>query len=190
MAPFGVVLDASVVFPAAIRDTLLRAAADGLYHLYWSDEILEEVRRNLVNSGRVAEGQGQRLIMAMKQAFPEALVMGYEHRIDEMTNDPKDRHVLAVAVVTQARIIVTDNLRDFPQGALAPFRIEAQSADVFLTHLFERAPARIVQIILNQTNALRFPPKTYREVLQSIAKQAPVFAACVLQRLEANKSEA
>ncbi len=56
-----------------------------------------------------------------------------------MTNDPKDRHVLAAAVMSQSQIIVTDNLRDFPGEALAPFNLESYSADQFLTLLFDSA---------------------------------------------------
>jgi hypothetical protein len=48
VSPFEVVLDACVLFPASIRDTLLRAADAGLYRVYWSELILEEVRRNLI----------------------------------------------------------------------------------------------------------------------------------------------
>src|SRR5919202_4811570 len=125
MATLRAVLDASVLFPAAVRDTLLRAAASGLYQLYWSDEILDEVRRNLVASGRATPEQAQRLGDVMQGAFPEASVPGYEVLIDHMANDPKDRHVLAAAVVSQAQIIVTDNLRHFPHEALAPFNVEA-----------------------------------------------------------------
>ena len=33
MSSFGVVLDANVLFPASLRDTLLRAADAGLYRL-------------------------------------------------------------------------------------------------------------------------------------------------------------
>jgi hypothetical protein len=58
------VLDASVLFPAAVRDTLLRAAGAGLYQLYWSSDILEEVRRNLVKHNglsRSCSGHFQRL---------------------------------------------------------------------------------------------------------------------------------
>src|SRR2546430_15473188 len=40
-APFKVVLDANVLYPFSLRDTLLRAASEGLFQLYWSDQILE-----------------------------------------------------------------------------------------------------------------------------------------------------
>lgn len=40
------VLDACVIFRAGLRDTLLRAASAGLYEVYWSDIILQEVSRN------------------------------------------------------------------------------------------------------------------------------------------------
>ena len=33
----GVVLDACVLFPASVRDTVLRLAESGLYHLHWTD---------------------------------------------------------------------------------------------------------------------------------------------------------
>jgi hypothetical protein len=36
-APFKVVLDANVLYPFSLRDTLLRAASEGLFQLYWSD---------------------------------------------------------------------------------------------------------------------------------------------------------
>jgi hypothetical protein len=40
-APFIVLLDANVLFPFSLRDTLLRAAAAGFYQLRWSSQILE-----------------------------------------------------------------------------------------------------------------------------------------------------
>jgi predicted nucleic acid-binding protein len=47
-----VVLDACVIFSAVLRDTLLRAAEAELYEVLWSEAILEEVRRNLIESGK------------------------------------------------------------------------------------------------------------------------------------------
>ena len=61
LAPFKVVLDANVLFPFSLRDTLLRAAAEGFFQLYWSDEILDETTRNLVGTGTITSEQANRL---------------------------------------------------------------------------------------------------------------------------------
>ncbi len=94
IAPFKVVLDANVLYPFSLRDTLLRAASAALFQIYWSEEILEETRRNLVKSVGVTEQQANRLISTMKEAFPEACVTGYEELVAAMRNDEKDpRHM-------------------------------------------------------------------------------------------------
>jgi predicted nucleic acid-binding protein len=112
-APFRVVLDANVLFPFSLRDTLLRAAAAGYYQVCWSEEILEEARRNLVGRGTITEEQAHRLLYVMRRAFPEAMVSGHEPLTEAMPNDPKDRHVAAAAVRAAAQVIVTFNLKDF-----------------------------------------------------------------------------
>ena len=48
MSSFSVVMDANVLVPAALCDFLLRAATD-MYRLIWTEDILEEVRRTLIN---------------------------------------------------------------------------------------------------------------------------------------------
>lgn len=184
MAQFAAVLDACVLFPMTLRDTLLRAADASLYRPYWTDDILEEVRRNLVEERHVTAEQAERLIAQMKRYFPESLVTHHTVLIPTMTNHPKDRHVLATAVVAGARIIVTDNLRDFPRAALDPLGIEAQSADAFLTDLFALDGERMARIVEEQALDRHRPPKTALEVLAILAKHAPTFAALVRPRLQ------
>ena len=75
-APFRVVVDANVLYPFTLRDTLLRAAALGMFQVYWSQEILDETTRNLVAHGRMNQAQAEHLTSAMSRAFPEALVEG------------------------------------------------------------------------------------------------------------------
>jgi PIN domain len=45
---YAAVLDANVLYPASLRDTLLRLAAAGFYDLLWSERIQDEAERNLV----------------------------------------------------------------------------------------------------------------------------------------------
>ena len=125
-----------------------------------------------------------RLIDVMSKQFPEAFITQYKALIELMSNHPKDRHVLAAAVACKAQVIVTQNLRDFPQEALAPFEIEAQSADEFLTHLFYIAPEHMVNIIKEQAADLRNPPKSVTELLEILAKYVPAFAKLIRKELD------
>lgn len=170
-----VVLDACILFRAPLRDTLLRAAETRLYQVYWSEMILEEVRRNLVATGKSNHQQAQRLFNAMRAAFPDATVQEFESLITDMTNDEKDRHVLAAAVKAKAKVIVTSNLTDFPDRTLAPWKIKARSPDQFLIYLFNQNPEVMTQIIIEQAAQMRRPPTTVIDVLNTLAVDAPSF---------------
>ncbi len=70
---YRVVLDTCVVYPAHLRDTLLRLAERGLYRPLWSPDILDELRRNLIARG-IPVDPVDRLIHEMTTAFPDANV--------------------------------------------------------------------------------------------------------------------
>lgn len=178
-APFRVVLDANVLYPFTLRDTLLRAAALGMFQAYWSQDILDETTRNLVADGRMNEEQALRLTGAMASAFPEALVDGYELLVPAMPNNEKDRHVAAAAVKAGAQVIVTNNLKDF---AILPGGIEAQSPDDFLLDLFDLAPDEMVELLLLQAAALDRPPLTFEQLLGGLETAVPTFVAAVRGR--------
>jgi len=111
----------------------------------------------------------------LKTFFEEAWVEGYEPLIPAMTNDPKDRHILAAAVRTGAQTIVTFNLKDFPDAALAPWNVEAQSPDDFLVHQYHLNPETVVQK-LNEQAARR---GGVNRLLEIHAKTAPEFVGLI-----------
>ena len=118
-ADYRVVLDACVLIPMPLADTLLRMAeAPRLCLPKWSQAIMDEVTRNLVTKWQMAPEKAQRREMALRRHFPEAWVDGFETLIGVMTNDPDDRHVLAAAVRSHAELIVTYNRRHFPTQAV------------------------------------------------------------------------
>jgi hypothetical protein len=90
-AIFRVFLDANVLFPMAVRDTLLRAAEAGLIQPYWSARVLEEMRRNLVKQAQCSEQQADKLVGIINREFPDSIVSGYESLEPSMKNDPGDR---------------------------------------------------------------------------------------------------
>lgn len=138
---FSAVLDTNALYPFSLRDTLLRLAELELYTPLWSERILEEMRRNLVER-QIADEQAERILSAMRGAFEEAEVdAGEIDRLEPaMTNDPKDRHVLAAAVAAGSELIVTFNLDDFPAEACEPLGVEAIHPDDFLIDLHDLSP--------------------------------------------------
>ena len=79
-------LDANVLFPFLLRDTLLRTVKLDLFQLYWSEEILDEVERYLVKFHKMDAMKSKRLIVIMKRAFPEAMFSSSEDLILSMQN--------------------------------------------------------------------------------------------------------
>ncbi len=184
--PISAVLDACVLFSAALRDTLLRAAVKRLYRLHLTEEILDEVCRNLLKSGRIADpGLADRLVEQIRRAFPGSMVEGYSTLVPKMTNHPKDRHVLAAAVAAGASVIVTHNLGDFPFQALDPYGVIAQSPDDFLVALYAASPDAMDRILQEQSASLRFPRMSVEEILDRLAQQqVPRFADLMRKRVE------
>jgi predicted nucleic acid-binding protein len=161
---FPALLDTCVLYPAYLCDTLLRLAESETYRPLWSPDILTELRRNVVEAGIPADRVDRR-IAHMGRSFPDATVTGYESLIDGMTNDPKDRHVLAAAVRANAEVIVTFNVRDFPEPALKPYDILAVHPDDFLLDQLDLYPGLTIEVLEQQAASYRREPTTIAGLL-------------------------
>lgn len=113
----------------------------------------------------------------LRAHFTEAWVTGFEPLIAQMTNDPKDRHVAAAVVHCRASAILTFNLRDFSDTALAPWGVRPTHPQIFLTDLPQREPD-LVKSKLQQQAADR--NRTLLQLLQVLAATVPEFASAVL----------
>jgi predicted nucleic acid-binding protein len=168
-----------MLFAAPVRDTVLRAAGTNLLDPKWSAETLDEMVRNLVASGRMSKRSVERLVSDLTGTFTEATVTDYAHIQTTLTNHPKDRHVLAAAIVGKAEVIVTPNLRDFGEDALSPYGIRAVSPDNFLLRLLEVDADTMHVVIDMQWRALQRPPLSRDQVLDALGVIAPKFAAAM-----------
>lgn len=178
---YRVVLDACVLVPMPLCDTLLRFAEDpALFCIVWSEQILDEVRRSLDGpSFGYTEDQINRRINTMRKAFPEACVTVPQNLIPAIIGlpDPDDRHVVAAAIHSHSNAIITNNLKDFPEQVLSPHAILIQSADDFLIHQFHLNQSLTLEKLDTQAVAIR---KTRSDLLVLLAKCAPKF--CNLMR--------
>lgn len=144
---FKAVLDTNVIFPIVIRDLLFWFAHYELYTPKWSDHIFDEWKNVMLRKG-VTEEEAEKRAQKANLAFPDALVINYRSLIDQLQlPDPKDCHVLAAAIKTNANIIVTNNLKDFPEDYLDSFGLKAKNADDFLTDIIDLNPDQAIGAI-------------------------------------------
>lgn len=187
MANFVAVFDACVLYPAQLRDLLMRVALSDLFKARWTERIHDEWMRNLAaKRPDITIEQLARTRALMDRAVPDCLVTDYEPFIDQIElPDPNDRHVLAAAIRAQAGVIVTMNLRDFPEQALARYGISVQHPDEFPAHLFDLAPGAVCEAVRSMRLALRNPPKTVRELLDDLLKAGLPSTVALLEEMEA-----
>jgi predicted nucleic acid-binding protein len=173
---FSALLDANVLAPIRLCDILLGRAEAGLYEPLWSDEILAEVERTLVGKFGIAKSKADFRLEQMRKAFPDSSVTDYQGLTSAMTNDPKDRHVLAAAVRAEAKCVVTANIKDFPVSALEPYGIEAIHPDAFLRRFLDESPGAVWRILERKVASFGRPALTLQSLANQLKATVPGFA--------------
>ncbi len=184
---FTALYDACVLYPAPLRDLLIRLARTGTFRAKWTQRIHEEwIRNALKNNPRLTRERLEQTASKMNDAVMDSLVTHHEPLIDGLTlPDVNDRHVLAAAIKGQAEVIVTFNLKDFPRQYLEPFDIWAQHPDEFISDLIDLSPETVLLVARQQRLSLKNPPRTVDEFLDTLLRQQlPRTVAFLKQRKE------
>lgn len=183
MARFGALLDACVLVPISLTDTLLHLADTGIFQPLWSAAILQETVDALCEiypekSRHVFEAR----IASMTSAFPHACVVGWTQLAVGLSvtwPDPGDAQVVAAAILGRAELIVTSNLKDFPSDLLEPLGLHAVSPDSFLLDILDFDQEQTLASITNQAAATRRPQLSALDVVKSLEQTVPQFARAV-----------
>ena len=170
---FTVVYDACVLYPAPLRSFLMYLALSGQFRARWSDDIHDEWIRNLLKQRQdIAPETLQRVRDLMNQHVPGRLVEGYKSLIPSIElPDKDDRHVVAAAIQTRAEAIITFNLKDFPDLALAPYNVRAIHPDDFIMDLCDLNLAAVIQAAQRHRASLNNPAFSTENYLDLLLKQ-------------------
>jgi predicted nucleic acid-binding protein len=173
-------LDANVLWSAAVWDTLLLAVEHDLFRPAWSERILDEMARNLKSKRPDLDpARIDRTVSLMLAHFPEAVVSDYDKLIPGLQVHESDRHVLAAAVRGRASVIVTWNRAHFPERACLPHGVDVQDPDEFLCRLWDADYPEMVLVLREQAEHLANPPLTALQVVDVLGRSVPRFAARV-----------
>lgn len=182
---FVVLYDACVLYPAPLRDLLIRLANTGIVRARWSETILDECFRNILeNRPDLKPAALDRTRELMRQAVADCVVTGFEDLVEGLhLPDPDDRHVLAAAIHSGAQAIVTFNLDDFPADKLAQYNVEAKHPDEFVLNTIDLAPGLVTTVLGEQARSLKNPPRTVGELLDTLRDQGLVRSVAKLREL-------
>ncbi len=170
---FAVIYDACVLYPAPLRDLLMHLAMTGLFRAKWTNHIQDEWITSLLRTRPdLTLTQLTRTRQLMDLHVLDALVEDYEHLIDRLVlPDPADRHVLAAAIASKSSLIVTWNLKHFPEQLLKPYGTAAVSPDDFVMDQIDLSADLVMQAIRRHKDSLRSPALTWMEYLENLEKQ-------------------
>lgn len=181
--PRIVFLDASVLYPALLRNILMHLAVADLFQPRWSERVREEWIAALLKVRPDLTRERLLRVRALMEAHVgNALISGYERLIGRLNlPDPDDRHVLAAAIHGGAALILTANLRDFPRAVLAGHGIAAQHPDAFLFDQFTNNREAVLNAIRTLRLDLKNPPRTAAELLVKMERQNLAASAAALR---------
>lgn len=181
---FPIFFDTCVLFGENVNDLVLRLAEERLFIPYWPTGVVNELRANLVPL--IGEERAVRRLSAMEDAFPDALVVGYESLIGDMTCDNKDRHVLAAAYHSPAQTLVTFNVKDFPATSMRKVGMELKHPDDFLLDVLDLDPRCVARVCYAALLSYRKYPQTPEDYCDLLARSGlKQFADHIYQGLDA-----
>ena len=187
---FTAVFDAFVVYSAPLCDPLLHLATAKLFRAHWTDMIHYEWikaaidRRPDIDPATLTHRR--ELINAHAE---DCLVTEFEPLIGAMSLPaPDDRHVVAAAVKCGADVIVTFNLRDFPDSALGVYGMEAQHPNVFVRHLIDLRPGVVVTSVRTVRSRLTNSAISADKCLLNLERQGLFATAAELRVQECNST--
>ena len=167
-----VFLDANVLVPITLTNVLLTANEEGLFQAHWSPEVVEEAVDAIADiRPGIPEASIRRRFDAMNSAFEDGLVSGDSKVLASLNlPDPDDRHVVAAAIAAEATIILTENLKDFPEAVLKPFGLVAMTPDQFLSSLLKENGSIVADVIRRVAQTLVRPPRSVEDILIALER--------------------
>lgn len=150
------VLDADIIFSRVLHELMGRAADDlRLFDLLWSEELLTEVRRSLVEKKGLSEDVAARWTGYLSQGFPAGRVdiskVPPELDLRSLTRDPEDIHVCALATAGNTDYLFTFD-RAYLKDPLRLHGVEVPDLDEFLVRKCEEQPEAFRQMVEQQAD--------------------------------------
>lgn len=139
------VLDADIIYSRVLHELFGRIATElRLLNLFWSEQLLAETQRSLIERKGLPTDAADRWVGYMRQSFPAG---GVEVEVEQaelpdlasLTRDPGDHHICALALAANADYLFTHD-RGYLQTGLSRYGVQVTAPDAFLVAAFDTDP--------------------------------------------------
>jgi PIN domain len=176
--------DTNTLYPISIADLILRLAEIGLISLAWTEYLLDEVERVLVDHKGLSGRAARYFCDCIRQTFPDGRLerASYEHLIDSRRGPDKDDHEHSAAVAAgNVDVVLTADRIGFPTTDIFPARSERP--DDYLADLLETFPLELIQVVQDMAHS-RHEPQPIGDTIEALRKAGLVkFAAAITAKL-------
>jgi len=176
-----VFIDTSELFPFTIMDLLLTLSEDLLFTWVWTDELLDEWERVIVEHGQRTPESARSVSAAVRGFFTPYRIAPDLYRTqvtDDLSPDPTDRVHAAACVFGNVHVLLTKNTKHFQSQRLSEAGVQVTSADDYLCLLYERHPEQVAESIHRAAEAKTNPAVTAADMIEKLNNAgAPKFAA-------------
>ena len=167
--------DTNVCIPYYQSDLLFYLAAEGFFHVLWTDYLRNEVIR--VVARRAQKVGHDRSVQAARSQWVAIAQHFARCRIDPWDYAPWMEGLTyphaAAAICGHADALLTQDIRGFPVGDLDPHGIQVQSLDAFLVAMSAGLMGEVRQVLRQRAAQFHRPEMSYQRYVQVLRQTLP-----------------
>jgi excisionase family DNA binding protein len=166
-----VFVDTNVLFPFSVMDLMLALTEDGIHEVIWTDALLDEWERVIVENQRRSPDAAAAITATIREFFADTCIPADSYRslVSAVDGPDRDDNVhMAAAVAGRADAIITWNEKDFICDFIKKNAVMVVNPDTYLCSLYEELPHEIVGTIARIAAGKRRPPMTPSAIVEAL----------------------
>lgn len=143
------VLDTDIIFSRVLHELLGRIAAElRMLDLFWSEQLLAEAQRSLVEKKQLPPDAARRWVDYLRLSFPAGRIDIDPNTFDfaDLTGDPADAHVCALVVAAHDDYLFTKD-RGYLLDGLNRHGVQVLAPDEFLANVLDSDTRGVLEVL-------------------------------------------
>jgi predicted nucleic acid-binding protein len=152
-------------------DLMLALTEDGIHDVMWTDDLLDEWERVIVESQRRSPDAAAAITATIREFFADTCIPAdsYRNLVSAVDGpDPDDNVHMAAAVAGRVEVIITWDEKDFVCDFIKNHAVTVVDPDTYLCSLYQEFPQEVLGTITRIAAGKRRPPMTASDIVEAL----------------------